>query len=55
MKELILTVAILFSPLLVAGESSSSNSDRFVICYLDGNAIMLQPNMCLAKGGIRGS
>lgn len=54
MKGIFISLALLFSPFVFSSNSSLPSSDRHELCYLDGKAIMLQPNMCYALGGIRG-
>ncbi|WP_156136339.1 hypothetical protein [Photobacterium gaetbulicola] len=64
MKKLLLALVLVvpaFGVLASSSSSSSSSSDNgsisgrhsesYQVCYIDGKAIMLQQNMCYAKGG----
>lgn len=55
MKTFIIALALtLTAPLVSAGSGShSSSGERYELCYVDGSARMLQPNMCYALGGKR--
>ncbi|GAM62885.1 hypothetical protein JCM19232_4562 [Vibrio ishigakensis] len=55
MKGLIIALALtMTAPLVFASNGShSSRSERYELCYVDGSARMLQPNMCYALGGKR--
>ena len=58
MKKLLLALAlvvpafgVLASSSSTSGSQSGQNSETYRVCYIDGKAIMLQQNMCYAKGG----
>ncbi|MBY5945225.1 hypothetical protein [Photobacterium rosenbergii] len=65
MKKLLLALVLVVPAFGVLASSSSSpsssssnngslsgrHSESYQVCYIDGKAIMLQQNMCYAKGG----